>query len=105
MRTAYKLNSYQGKGAHAFKPKNISQVRHRTNSPPAVIISNLLIDDHGPVFLWHLQSHRTRIKTSGGATQKLEYDARGNIVGVVDGNRNRTQYRLDEWEPKDSLAS
>ena len=27
----------------------------------------------------------------------MEYDARGNIVGVVDGNRNRTQYRLDAW--------
>ena len=25
------------------------------------------------------------------------YDARGNITGVIDGNRNRTEYALDAW--------
>ena len=35
--------------------------------------------------------NRTHIKTSGGAAQELEYDTRGNIVGVVDGNRNSTK--------------
>ena len=29
--------------------------------------------------------------------QELEYDAWGNITGIVDGNRNRTQYQLDPW--------
>ena len=33
----------------------------------------------------------------GGASQELEYDARGRITGIVDGNGNRTKYLLDEW--------
>ena len=45
----------------------------------------------GAEFTYDLAGNRTHIKTSGGATQKLEYDARGNIVGVVDGNRNSTK--------------
>ena len=44
-----------------------------------------------------MAGNRTHIKTSGGASQKLAYDARGNIVGVEDGNQNRTTYRLDAW--------
>lgn len=43
-----------------------------------------------------LQPYHTKIKTSGRAAQELKYDTRGNIVGVVDGNQNHTQYRMDE---------
>lgn len=43
-----------------------------------------------------LQPYHTKIKTSGRAAQELKYDTRGNIVGAVDGNQNRTQYRMDE---------
>ena len=32
-----------------------------------------------------------------GAAQELEYDARGNIVGVEDGNRNSTKENW-KWE-------
>ena len=59
----------------------------------------------GAEFFYDLSGNRTKIKTSGGTAQELEYDARGNIVGMMNGNQNRTQYHLDEWEPKDSLAS
>ena len=51
----------------------------------------------GAEFTYDFAGGRTRIQTSGGATQKLAYDARGNIVGVEDGNQNRTTYRLDDW--------
>ena len=51
----------------------------------------------GAEFTYDLAGNRTHIRTSGGATQKLAYDARGNIVGVEDGNQNRTTYRLDAW--------
>ena len=39
---------------------------------------------------------------SGGAhegegVQRYEYDARGNIVGVEDGEGNRTAYTADAW--------
>lgn len=33
----------------------------------------------------------------GGASQELEYDARGRITGIVDGNGSETKYLLDEW--------
>lgn len=45
----------------------------------------------GAEFSYDLSGNRTHIKTSGGAAQELEYDARGNIVGVEDGNRNSTK--------------
>ena len=35
-------------------------------------------------FSYDLSGNRTRIKTSGGAAQELEYDTHGNIVGMVD---------------------
>lgn len=44
------------------------------------------------------------IQTSGGATQKLAYDAHGNIVGVVDGNRNSTRENLKMGKPSDILT-
>ena len=37
------------------------------------------------------------MRSAGNATQEFLYDARGNITGVVDGNRNRTAYALDAW--------
>ena len=51
----------------------------------------------GTSFAYDLSGSRTRICTEGGTTQELQYDVRGNIVGVVDGNQNRTQYHLDSW--------
>lgn len=55
-------------------------------------------------FSYDLSGNRTHIKTSGGATQKLEYDARGNIVGVVDGNRNSTKENWKMGKPSDILT-
>jgi len=43
----------------------------------------------GAEFTYDLAGNRTRIQTSGGATQKLAYDTRWNIVGVEDSNQNR----------------
>lgn len=40
---------------------------------------------------------RTLIKTEGEAKQRFEYDARGNIVGIIDGENNETKYILDKW--------
>lgn len=51
----------------------------------------------GAEFRYDLGGNRTHIQTSGGASQKLAYDARGNIVGGEDGSQNRTTYRLDAW--------
>ena len=48
--------------------------------------------------------NRTHIKSSGGAEQELEYDARGNIVGVVDGNRNSTKENWKMGKPGDILT-
>ena len=58
----------------------------------------------GAEFGYDLSGNRTHIKTSGGATQKLEYDARGNIVGVVDGNRNSTKENWKMGKPSDILT-
>ena len=35
--------------------------------------------------------------TSAGSAQQYEYDAAGNITGVMDGEAHRTGYELDEW--------
>ena len=35
--------------------------------------------------------------TSAGSAQQYEYDAAGNITGVMDGGAHRTGYELDEW--------
>ena len=51
--------------------------------------------DGGVNFSYNLAGNRTGIRSEGTAAQELEYDARGNIIGVVDGNRNRTEYALD----------
>ena len=51
----------------------------------------------GASFTYDFSGSRTHICTEGGTTQELQYDVRGNIVGVVDGNQNRTQYHLDSW--------
>ncbi|MBD5464500.1 MAG: hypothetical protein HDR22_01530, partial [Lachnospiraceae bacterium] len=40
---------------------------------------------------------RIHILTDGGRTQEYEYDAIGNIVGLKDGNGNRTSYKTDMW--------
>ena len=40
----------------------------------------------GAEFTYDLASNHSYIQTSGGATQKLAYDTRRNIVGVEDGN-------------------
>ncbi|MCM1161126.1 MAG: DUF6531 domain-containing protein, partial [Roseburia sp.] len=40
---------------------------------------------------------RIHILTDGGRTQEYEYDAVGNIVGLKDGNGNRTGYKTDMW--------
>ena len=50
-----------------------------------------MVGESGAEFGYDLNGNRTHIKTSGGAARELEYDARGNIVGVVDGNRNSTK--------------
>jgi len=31
------------------------------------------------------------------AVQTFEYDAQGNITGVMDGNQNQTRFVLDDW--------
>lgn len=36
-------------------------------------------------------------RADGVAGQQYEYDAFGNIMGIIDGESNRTQYVLDEW--------
>jgi len=53
--------------------------------------------DTGIEYAYNLAGDRTHFQTTGGATQELEYDAQGNIIGVVDGNRNKTHYELDDW--------
>lgn len=64
-----------------LNPEKISPFRRRINLPSAVIIPNLLMDDHGSAFL-------------------CEYDACGNIVGVVDGNGNSTEENLENGTTK-----
>ncbi|MFR4350182.1 MAG: RHS repeat-associated core domain-containing protein [Roseburia sp.] len=51
----------------------------------------------GIEFTYNLAGDRTQIRTAGGAAQELVFDARGNITGVADGNRNHTSYVLDDW--------
>ena len=59
----------------------------------------------GAEFTYNLSANHKHIKTKGGgATQKLKYDARGNIVGVVDGNRNSTRENWKMGKPSDILT-
>ena len=51
----------------------------------------------GVKYAYNLAGDRISFRSTGGATQELEYDAYGNIIGVVDGNKNYTQYELDDW--------
>ena len=41
--------------------------------------------------------HTTRSKRQGKPAEVLEYDAKGRIVGVKDGNQNQTRYQNDLW--------
>ncbi len=51
----------------------------------------------GLTYTYDLGGRRTQAMTTAGSSQQYEYDAFGNITGVVDGEGNRTQYILDEW--------
>lgn len=42
-----------------------------------------------------VQSNQYNVWVDDGAAQELEYDACGNIVGVMDGNRNLTKENLE----------
>ena len=51
----------------------------------------------GAEYGYNLLGERMHIRTTGGSSQRYELDARGNIIGVEDGNHNYTGYRLDDW--------
>jgi RHS repeat-associated protein len=40
---------------------------------------------------------RKKITTDGNSSQEYEYDASGNIIGVLDGNLTKTCYEVDSW--------
>ena len=49
---------------------------------------------NGTHVTYDIGGRRTRAMTSAGSTQQYEYDAAGNITGVMDGEAHRTRY---EW--------
>ena len=42
-------------------------------------------------------NNRTIIRSKGELKQRFEYDARGNIVEIMDGEKNKTHYILDKF--------
>lgn len=44
-----------------------------------------------------IQGRKHLVCTNGNATQEYEYDAAGNIIGIIDGNKNPIKYITDEW--------
>ena len=51
----------------------------------------------GVRYTYDLGGRRTRISTTGKASQSYTYDALGHITSTIDGEGNETRYGLDSW--------
>lgn len=44
-----------------------------------------------------MASRQKSITTKGGAKQEFRYDVQGNIIGIIDGNKHKIEFKLDKW--------
>lgn len=78
-----------GPGAHGAQPGRPRAPESNTYDADGRLLQRLDGVGGGVKYEYDLAGDQRRIMTMGGASQELEYDARGLITGIADNNRKQ----------------